>query len=157
MSFSNERIGKIYNISKEIDFNDLIYCFKGPNTAPINFIDFRGPMHIYDEIKNGNISIEKIEEDQKQFKSKLNEITTGNSKHKSKNQLDAIKNIKSFYNSREKLIKLYSDWAKIISEAMYKTNQGAGLKILTPKQMLQRLSIALAQVKADNYSENSLN
>ena len=101
MSFSNERIGKIYNISKEIDFNDLIYCFKGPNTAPINFIDFRGPMHIYDEIKNGNISIEKIEEDQKQFKSKLNEITTGNSK-----QLDAIKNIKSFYNSREKLIKL---------------------------------------------------
>ena len=106
MSFSNERIGKIYNISNEIDFNDLIYCFKGPNTAPINFIDFRGPMHIYDEIKNGNISIEKIEEDQKQFKSKLNEITTGNSKHKSKNQLDAIKNIKSFYNSREKLIKL---------------------------------------------------
>ena len=27
-------------------------------------------------------------------------------------------------------------------------------KILTPKQMLQRLPIALAQVKADNMSEN---
>ena len=31
------------------------------------------------------------------------------------------------------------------------------LKILTPKQMLQRLSIALAQVKAGNNSENLLN
>ena len=31
------------------------------------------------------------------------------------------------------------------------------LKILTPKQMLKRLPIALAQVKADNDSENLLN
>ena len=34
---------------------------------------------------------------------------------------------------------------------------GKGLKILTPKQMLQRLPIALAQVKASNNSENLLN
>ena len=32
-----------------------------------------------------------------------------------------------------------------------------GLKILTPKQILQRLPIALAQVKAGNNSENLLN
>ena len=32
-----------------------------------------------------------------------------------------------------------------------------GLKILTPKQLLQRLPIALAQVKAGNNSENLLN
>ena len=38
-----------------------------------------------------------------------------------------------------------------------KTRKGKGLKILTPKQMLQRLSIALAQVKAGNTSENLLN
>ena len=31
------------------------------------------------------------------------------------------------------------------------------LKILTPKQMLQRLPIAVAQVKAGNASENLLN
>ena len=31
------------------------------------------------------------------------------------------------------------------------------LKILSPKQMLQRLPIALAQVKASNTSENLLN
>ena len=39
-------------------------------------------MRIYNELKNGNISTEKLEEDQKQFKSKLNEITIGNQKHK---------------------------------------------------------------------------
>ena len=32
-----------------------------------------------------------------------------------------------------------------------------GIKILTPKQMFQRLPIALAQVKASNNSESLLN
>ena len=35
--------------------------------------------------------------------------------------------------------------------------QKAGLKILTPKQMLRRLPIALAQIKAGNNSESLLN
>ena len=35
--------------------------------------------------------------------------------------------------------------------------EGKGLKILTPKQMLQRLPIVHAQVKAGNNSENLLN
>ena len=34
---------------------------------------------------------------------------------------------------------------------------GTGLKILTSKQLLQRVPIALAQVKAGNNSENLLN
>ena len=35
--------------------------------------------------------------------------------------------------------------------------QGKGLKILTPNQMLSRLPIALAQLEAGNYSENLKN
>ena len=35
--------------------------------------------------------------------------------------------------------------------------EGTGLKILTPKQMLKRLAIALAQISVDNNSENLLN
>ena len=54
-------------------------------------------------------------------------------------------------------MKLYNDYAKMISEAMYETKQGTGLKILTPKQMLQKLPIALAQVKACNKSQSLLN
>ena len=40
---------------------------------------------------------------------------------------------------------------------MYKAKNGTGLKILPPKQMLKRLPIALAQVKAGNNSESLLN
>ena len=38
-----------------------------------------------------------------------------------------------------------------------KSAQGNGIKILTPKQMLQRLPLALAQVKGSVTSENLLN
>ena len=37
------------------------------------------------------------------------------------------------------------------------SQEGAGLKILTPNQMLKRLPIALAQIKAGNNSETLLN
>ena len=45
----------------------------------------------------------------------------------------------------------------LLSEAKYKAKYEEGLKILTPKQMLQRLPIALAQVKAVNNSEKLWN
>ena len=45
----------------------------------------------------------------------------------------------------------------MISEAKTKATKGTGIKILTPKQMLQRLPIALAEVKSGNNSESLLN
>ena len=45
----------------------------------------------------------------------------------------------------------------LIFEAKRKANKGKGLKILTPQQMLQRLLIALGQVKAGNNSKNFSN
>ena len=44
----------------------------------------------------------------------------------------------------------------MMSEAKYRAIKGTGLKILTPKQMLQRLPIALTQVKSGNNSESLL-
>ena len=81
----------------------------------------------------------------------------GTPQTKSKDQLYTMKNIKNFYNSKENVVKLYNNYAKIISEAMYKSKHGTGLKILTPKQMLQRLPIAVAQGKTCNNSESLLN
>ena len=52
---------------------------------------------------------------------------------------------------------MFDDYSRIVSEAKDKTKSGEGLKILTPKQMLQRLPIGLAQVKAGNTSEDLLN
>ena len=45
----------------------------------------------------------------------------------------------------------------MLPEANYKTKNREDLKILTPKQMLQRLPIAVAQMKAGNNSKNLLN
>ena len=41
--------------------------------------------------------------------------------------------------------------------SLFTPKKGTGLKTLTPKQMLQRLPIALPQVKAGNNSKNLLN
>ena len=59
-----------------------------------------------------------------------------------------IDNLNKFYLSREEVIKFLKDYSEMIHDAGYKAKQskktGTGLKILTPKQMLQRLPIALA-------------
>ena len=52
---------------------------------------------------------------------------------------------------------LFRDYSLLLSEAKYKAKYERNLKILTPKQTLQRLPIALAQVKAGNTSGNLLN
>ena len=52
---------------------------------------------------------------------------------------------------------MFDEYTRIVSEVKYKAKYGKGLKILTPKPMLQKLPIALAQEKADNISENLLN
>ena len=55
------------------------------------------------------------------------------------------------YKSWEAVTKLFNDYSLIMPGAKYKTKY-RGLKIITPKQMLQRLPIALTQVKAGNTS-----
>ena len=97
----------------------------------------------------------------KKKKRKFGQIISGNPDHKSDKQLYTIKNVKNLYDSRQKFFDLFNNYSKIRSKTLYKSKQneteGKGLKILTPKQMLQRLPIALAQVKAVNNSENLLN
>ena len=61
------------------------------------------------------------------------------------------------YKAGNEAIKFYDDYSSMMSDAKYRATKGTGLKILTPKQMLQRLPIALAQVKAGNNSESLLN
>ena len=70
---------------------------------------------------------------------------------------------KVFMIQDKKVINLFNDDAKIRSQAIHKTKQNekeqraAGVKILTPKLMLQRLPIALPQLKEGNNSGNLLN
>ena len=72
-----------------------------------------------------------------------------------------INNITRFYNSREGIINFFRDYGKMINYAAPRSKQNKTeakwLKILTPKQMLQKLPIALVQVKTGNNSESLLN
>ena len=61
--------------------------------------------------------------------------------------------MKTLYEPWENVIKLFNDYSNVASQAEYRTIYGEQLKMLTPKQMLQRLPIALVQVKAGNISE----
>ena len=121
------------------------------------FLAFKGPLSFYKniKIKEGYIILQKVEEIQKEFKLEIDKIVKG--KNESEEQKSATNNIKTPYESREKVIKLYDDYSTIVSETKCKSKYGEGLKILTPEQMLQRLPIDIAQVKAGNASEILLN
>ena len=49
------------------------------------------------------------------------------------------------YKARDEAINFYGDHSLMMSQAKYRATKGTGLKILTPKQILERLRIALAQ------------
>ena len=53
---------------------------------------------------------------------------------------------------------MFNDYARNMSKNIYDSKQeGTGLKILTPKQMLQRLPISLAKIKVGNNTQSLLN
>ena len=103
------------------------------------------------------MSLEKAKNRQKDYFYYLNIIRKGN---KNPIQRKTLSNIENHFNARNSAIKFIEDYGSMIPEAkrLAKEEQEAkGLKILTPNQMLKRLPIALAQIKAGNNSESLLN
>ena len=74
---------------------------------------------------------------------------------------DALKNLYNLFKGRERVLNVFD--SKILPIKIEgtgfsdKVSDHSNLKILTPKQMLQRFPMSLAQVKAGNTSENLLN
>ena len=63
-----------------------------------------------------------------------------------------ITNLENSYKSREEVFNFFRDFTKMMLDSSYKAKEdetsGKGLKRVTRKQILQRLPIALAQIKA---------
>ena len=76
-------------------------------------------------------------------------------------QKKVINNLEKFYLSTEEVVNVFRDYGKIVLDASYKSKENetkeTGLKVLTPKHMLQRLPTAREEVKAGNNSESLLN
>ena len=92
---SDERMDEIREIRKKIKYKNLTYHYITPDIKPTKLIEFRGPLHIFKEIKNGDKTIQAAEKEQIKLKSKLGEITSGNPKHKFQIQKDAIENVQN--------------------------------------------------------------
>ena len=107
-----------------------------------------------ESIYTGKINIDEVEMDQTNLFKKLIELDRSRPR-KSEGKDKKINNFQSvnvLYEGRELIFNAFRSGIFPIKET-----KGKGLKILIPKQMLQRLPTALAQVKAGNTSENLLN
>ena len=65
-------------------------------------------------------------------------------------------NFNTLCNGRKNVVKFLKDYSSIIFDVK-KTPKGKGIKISTPKQILQRLPPTLAKIKSGNTSYNLLN
>ena len=107
-------------------------------------------------LRGTNIKPKEVLKNQINFKSDLGEMKKI-PKSKTENQISVIQNVQNVFDLRDKIIDFFRDYSLLVSEAKYRAKYGRDLKILTPQQMLQRLSKALAQVKAGSTVENLLN
>ena len=152
-----EKKTEIKNLDDSVGRDKLIYGYMG-NTSDVDFSEYYGAIDLINKIKDGDVSLKQAINNQYELKSKLGDIKKGNPKKKSKTSLDVIKNIDNLSNSRQAAIDFFIKYTERVSEAKFRSKQkGTGLKILTPNQMLKRLPIALAQIKAGNNSECLLN
>ena len=110
-----ERLDVIQEISKTFDYNNLTYHFKTQTISPINSNKSKGPFNIFKEIKDGNYTLQAIEKNQENSKSSLRETTKRNPKYKEKYQSDTIKILKILGDSRQNIVNLFNDNARITS------------------------------------------
>ena len=151
----NKKLDKLEELNNKIDYNNLKYI-SANNRSSYAFSEIEDPITFLNEIKKGEKSLEEAKITQEHFLEYLNVIRKGN---KNAEQKKTLANINMLYNARNEAIKFIEDYGPTILEAkkLAREQEGTGLKILTPNQMLKRLPIALAQLKAGNKSESLLN
>ena len=122
---------------------------------PFHFRMFKTTRSFGDDIYSSKITIHEADQEQSDLVEYiLNFNTKARRKNKDdkKNKKNILNSTQNLYYGRELVINAFK--SKLFP---LKSTTGTGLKVLTPKQMLQRLPIALTQVKAGNNSEGLLN
>ena len=152
-------INKIEEIEKKVDRNKMVY--KGTNKT-YDFRNFKTIRAFGNEIRNNLISLDTAIMEQANLLSYINNFmkTKPRDPEKRKLRADVLNSVTGLVNGRKMVLTaLKSGIFQVSNESQEGkgANKGEGLKILTPNQMLKRLPIALAQVKAGNNSESLLN
>ena len=165
-------IKRIEEIEKNVDRNKLVY--EGTNET-YDFRNFKTVRAFGNEIRNNIISLDTANLEQANLLSYINDFirkTKPWNPEKRKLRSDILDSVTSLVKGREVVLKAFKSG---IFHKLEESQKGEGanemsrvnasewnerserLKILTPNQMLERLPITLAQVKAGNNSESLLN
>ena len=148
-------IKKIEEEEKKVDRNKMVY------EATKKIYDFRKFKTIRafgNEIKNNVVNDDMANNEQNKLLEYIEEFSGSirprdlKLKELKKEVLDTVLAV---LQGREMVIKAFQ--SGIFPRSKESQQEGTGLKILTPNQMLKRLPIALAQIKAGNNSESLLN
>ena len=147
---------KFKKIEKNVDREKLIY---ETDEYKYSFKNFQTIKTFGRDIYEGKITIKEADEYQADLLTEILNFRKNmepRSQEKKQEKVIVLKNLYNFFEGREKTLDAFE------SKIFLTKSKGVGiinsdhfkLKVLTPKQMLQRLPIALAQVKAGNNSES---
>ena len=155
-------IKRIEEKGKNADRNKMVY--KGTNET-YDFRNFKTIRAFGNEIRNNFIGLDTANLEQANLLSYINDFirkTKPRNPDKKKLRSDVLDCVSSLVKGREMVLTAFKSGIFQVSKEsqegeganeMSRVNASQRLKILTPNQMLKRLPIALAQVKADNNSE----
>ena len=147
-------IKRIEEIEKKVDRNKMVY--KATNIT-YDFRKFKTIRAFGNEIRNNVIDIDTANEKQNElleYVTKFRRGTKPNNPESKKLREYDLDSAKALLEGREMVLTAFRSG---IFQKSEESQEGEGVKILTPNQMLKRLPIALAQVKASNNSESLLN
>ena len=147
---------KSKKIEDTIDREKLVYK---SNKNTYDFRKFQTIKNFAKDIYDGKVTLEEADKKQSDLINEINDFInkTRPKNYKKKQEKEiTLDRLHNFFKAREMVFNGFK------SKAFSIKSKGSGplnskLKILTPKQMIQRLPIALAQGKAGNNSENLLN
>ena len=118
----------MFEINKLSEGINLTYYHTSETKISLKyFVYLKCQLIIYNDIKNGRITLQKEEKIQEKFRTELNEILKGSPNYKSKDLINIIKKVKKLYNEREEVLDFYNDYTRMVSDAKCKSIHGEGL------------------------------
>ena len=148
------RINQAKLRNMKIGLLEIIF-FHDLSKQPFDFRTFKTIRSFGDDIYNNRINLDEVGQEQSDLLDYLFDFNSKTKLESKKGKIrknDVFDSVRDLYKGRELVINTFK-----IGLFPLKSTTGTGLKILSPKQLLQRLPIALAQVKAGNNPEILLN
>ena len=87
----NERKDEIFKLSKQVNYDNLMFNYKDKNKWGKSFNDLTNAINLYEKIKKGDMDLKKVRKNKKDLKSGLNK--TKRVKQKSDEQKSELENI----------------------------------------------------------------